>query len=327
MAKSVLVTGATGSVGPVLVHRLLEKGYCVRTLSRKIPGKGFFQIRETSSMATSLDCFSGDITNAKDVEAAVKGVSAVFHLAARLHDSFPDEKKARQTMAVNVEGTRYLIHAAEKAGVERIVFFSTINVYTGRSSEKIFDENSPVNPRSCYAASKLAAERMLLKAHFDNKNGLSCIILRVAAVYGKGMKGNFRRLLEMLKKGFFVRLGDGENCRTLIHVNDLADAAILAMEVPGAGGEIFNVTDGLFHTYNSIIAGIVYSLGKKVRTISFSESVALKTVKILKTMAIVKIPFALNMATLIEKQMESIKVSGDKIRRSLGFNPRYSLGE
>lgn len=322
MKKTVLVTGATGAVGPVLVHRLLEKGYHVRTLSRKLPSKGLFLSRETSVMEQNLSCFTGDITNAKDVEAAVKGVFAVFHLAARLHDSGIDEKKSRQTISVNVEGTRHLAHSAETAGVERIVFFSTINVYSGKSSDNFFDENSPVNPMSCYAVSKVAAEKILLQVDADSNNDLSCTILRVAAVYGKGMKGNYRRLLQMLEKGLFVRMGDGENCRTLVSVDDLADAAILALEHPGAGGEIFNVTDGDLHTYNSIVVAIGNALGRKVRTFSFSGTTAKSIIKILNAMAIVRIPFAFTAAYLIEKQMESIKVSGDKIRNVLKFKPR-----
>lgn len=330
MEKVVLVTGATGAVGSVLVHRLLERGYRVRTLSRTLPLKGSFLSRESvprenATIEKNLTCLAGDITKPEDVEIAVKGVYAVFHLAARLHDSSLDERNLRLIKTVNFEGTRHLIHGAEKNGVEKIVFFSTINVYTGRSSQRIFDEQSPVNPLSCYASSKLAAEKILLQANADEKNNLSCTILRVAAVYGRGMKGNYRRLLQMLQKGIFVRLGSGENCRTLIHVEDLADAAILALEHPGAGGEIFNATDGVFYTYNCIIASIVNALGKKVWTISFSDATAKGLIRILKVMATVRFPLALRVAGLIEKQMESIKVSGDKIRRVLGFNPRYTL--
>jgi UDP-glucose 4-epimerase len=315
--KKILVTGATGAVGPVLVRMLLEKGYCVRTLSRRMPNNAIF--------SDEVEVLTGDVTDYSAVERAVQGVYAIFHLAAKVHDNSCTEKYMKECRNVNIEGTRNIIRCAKAAEVNKIIFFSSINVY-GRSFKNVmFKESSSAVPLTCYAKSKLAAERLLLEADKNKNSSLSCTILRVAAVYGKGVKGNYRLLVKMLKRGAFIQMGEGGNFRTLIHENDLADAAILAMEHPAARGEIYNVTDGGFHTYKGIISAICNALGRKARIIVFSDAATLRIVRILKCLSAIRIPFALTAAGLIEKQMETIQVSGDKIKTDIGFNPGYTL--
>ena len=120
-SQRVLVTGATGSVGPKLVNILCEEGYRVRTLSIDEP--------EADLFPDNVEVQVGDITDVATVKTAVEGISVVFHLAALLHITKPSEFQEREYTRINVMGTKTLVEAAIQAGVKRLVFFSTISVY------------------------------------------------------------------------------------------------------------------------------------------------------------------------------------------------------
>jgi nucleoside-diphosphate-sugar epimerase len=144
----VLVTGATGCVGPRVVDALRAAGCSVRTLSLS-PGDA----------PRDIDERIGDILDNAAVESAAEGMNAVVHLAGKVHvmHAAPDSEFER----VNVGGTANLVRAARSAGVEKLMFFSTISVY-GSGNGQILDENSPVRPETPYARTKLQAEKIVL---------------------------------------------------------------------------------------------------------------------------------------------------------------------
>ena len=110
---------------------------------------------------------------------------------------------------INVEGTRRLVRAARRAGCSRMIFFSTINVYGSTPPGQIFDEDAPLRPADDYAASKACGEEIVL-------SGIDAVVLRLAAVYGPRMKGNYRRMAGALRRRLFFPVGRGENRRTLV---------------------------------------------------------------------------------------------------------------
>ncbi|MCP4115643.1 MAG: NAD-dependent epimerase/dehydratase family protein [Desulfobacteraceae bacterium] len=309
--RRVLVTGATGAAGPALVDLLLEKGYDVRIFSRHCLGSDRFTGR--------VERFQGDLLDRRAVSTALEGVDFVFHLAAKLHDTSgrSQDDEYRRT---NVEGTEILVNEARAAGVTRFVFFSTINVYGLSLGNQRFDETSPVAPRDPYSRSKLEAERMVLCAgRRGGEGGFSVVVLRVAAVYGKQMKGNYKTLAFYLKKGGFLLFGDGGNKRTLVYDRDLAEAALLALEHPRARGNIYNVTDGAIHSFNEIVSSLCRVFGRKNRFLkvpaSFMRSIS----------CLGKLPGLSRFFRMAGKQMESLAVSGEKVQRELGFVPGYGL--
>ena len=87
-------------------------------------------------------------------------------------------------------------------------------------------------------------------------------VLRLGAVYGSRIKGNYRRLLIALARGRFVPIGPGSNRRTLVYDKDVGRAAMLAAVHPDAAGRIFNVTDGQIHTMEAIIETLCEALGR-----------------------------------------------------------------
>jgi UDP-glucose 4-epimerase len=252
----------------------------------------------------------------------MENVDAVFHLAAKLHDTkgtSPEEAYRN----INVEGTRLLLHTARYSGVKRFVFFSTINVYGICDSQHCFDEDAHLTPNDGYSRSKVAAETLVLKAGDTAPDNFDVVILRSAAVYGKGMKGNYNTLIRYLTKGGFVMLGKGDNRRTLIFDEDLAQAAVLALEHPNAGGQIYNITDGWTHTFNEIVHAMCEAIGRKPFFIRIPEPLIRGLIRMNHKKNGIR---SLNIfCRAAEKQMESLGVSGQKIQTELGFIPEYDL--
>ena len=179
MSKKVLVTGAAGYIGSVLVRQLLEKGFQVRGFdSLKFSGDALYDVLQHPN----FEFQKGDIRNSKDVEKAVDGVYAIAHLAAIVGD--PACKKfADEANDVNGAASRNLFEAAEKANVERFVFASTCSNYGKMADPNSFvTEDSELRPVSLYAELKVAFEKWLLETKKDSK--LCATALRFSTVYG-----------------------------------------------------------------------------------------------------------------------------------------------
>lgn len=310
-----LVTGATGALGPRVVGALHQAGYAVRTLSLDTPAP--------TLLPGPTETRLGDITDAATVRAAMAGVNVVIHMAALLHIVNPSPALRPQYERVNVDGTQVVVAAAHAAGVRRLVLFSTIAVY-GDSRGRLLDEDAPPCPDTLYAETKLAAEQIVLAARCADGQPLG-VALRLGAVYGARIKGNYRRLVEALARGRFIPVGDGCNRRTLIYDKDVARATVLAAAHPAAAGRCFNVTDGQFHALRDIIAVICSALGRTpprlslpVRPMRLSAGLAEDVMQRIGRRS------PMTRAT-IDKYTEDIAVSGDRIRSQLGFVAHYDL--
>ncbi|MBF0241432.1 MAG: NAD-dependent epimerase/dehydratase family protein [Desulfamplus sp.] len=310
--KTALVTGATGKIGRLLVPELLRQNFRVRLFLRK----------KSTISSPNLDIFYGDITDYQSVAAAVSGVDYIFHLAALLHISNPKASMYGKFYAVNVVGTKNIVDAAICAGVKRVILFSTISVYGVTPSNsyeyvnKVFSESSPANPLTIYAKTKLLAEQYQA----------SCVtVLRLASVYGTQVTGNYLRLIEAVKRGFFIipvdKNGSSVN-RTLIHENDVVAGAIYVATHPQAAGKIYNLTDGYVHSLEDIIRAIANGLPLDIKILKISKEPLKIIVDFLQKYRgnnIEKIAF------YIDKLMENIAVDGQKIQKELGFKPKYNL--
>lgn len=311
-----LVTGATGAIGPAIVAALMERGYRVRALVRAVPPPDL--------LPPGVELIQGDITQPKDVLTAVAGCDCIFHLAARLHINNPTAAMLAEYERINVDGTRYLTEAACRAGVKRIVFFSTISVYGPSSSGNVFDETSAPAPETLYARTKYAAENVVLEAR-DSTGQPIAVVLRLAAVYGPNMKGNYNSLLRSVKRGVFVPVGDGCNRRTLVFQTDVAQAAVLAATSPQAAGRIYNVSDGTVHTLQEILMALYSATGRRMPRWHIPDAL------LRSGLAAVAAPFTLLGRSapigpyLVDKLTEDVAVQADRIQRELGFSPEVNL--
>src|SRR5947209_3679788 len=147
--RPVLVTGAAGYIGSILVRRLLSRGYRVRVLDRLMYGDD--AIRDVLAHPR-LEMVAADFRDRAVVARAVRGVRAVIHLGAIVGDPACaiDEDF---TVGTNFEATRLIADAAKRAGVRRFIFGSTCSVYG--ASDAQLDERSALNPVSLYANTKI----------------------------------------------------------------------------------------------------------------------------------------------------------------------------
>ena len=249
--RRVLVTGATGALGPAVVAALVAAGARVHALVRRnvmVPG----------ATATHV----GDLTDGANLAAALEGMHGVVHLAALLHITDPPPELEATYHRVNDEATARLVEASVRCGVDTFVYASTIAVYGASAPGAApWTEADACHPNSVYARSKLAGEAHVRAARGSDGRPAG-VVLRLGAVYGAGVKGNYRRLLDGLARGRYVHVGPGRNRRSLVHEADVAAAIVLALSHPAARGQVFNVTDGHLHEMREIVEAMCAALGK-----------------------------------------------------------------
>jgi UDP-glucose 4-epimerase len=224
----VLVTGASGFVGRHLSPVLARDGWAVRRAVRH-PSSG-----EDDVVIESIGAET-------DWSAALAGVEAVVHLAARVHH--PHEEYATEIYrTVNTEGTLHLARCAARAGVRQFIFVSTVLVH-GRSNDgrAPFSERDLLTPRGLYGLSKAAAEAGLktLAPEAD----MSITVIRPPLVYGSGAKGNFALLAKAVKLGMPLPFASIHNHRAFLSVENLASFISQRLLKPDGRFEIFLVAD------------------------------------------------------------------------------------
>ncbi|HMF56406.1 MAG TPA: NAD-dependent epimerase/dehydratase family protein [Pyrinomonadaceae bacterium] len=305
-----LVTGASGAIGSALVEYLLAENHSVHALVRKSSNR--------EGLNKRVEIFEGELTDSDSLHRAVESVDVIFHLAAKLHINSPSASLRDEYRRVNVQGTQLLAEAARRAGVRRMIFYSTINVYGSCRSGETFDETSSLNPETIYAETKADGEKIVLEA-------LPSVVLRLAAVYGPRMKGNYPLLLNALSKGRFVKIGDGKNRRSLVFIADVCAASLLAASHSSAAGKIYNVTDGRVHTLNEIIEAISAALDKRPPRLRVPVGATRALAGMFEDGArLFGVRSPVGRAT-VDKLNEDVAVSAKNIERELGFQPRFNL--
>jgi nucleoside-diphosphate-sugar epimerase len=312
----VLITGATGALGPAVLRAFSAAGWGIRTTSRKPPNPG--------SLAASFPHVSADIGDRAALHNVMQGVDVVLHMAALLHVFDRAESRQHEYRRVNVDGTAAVVDAARACGVRRVVGVSSIAVYGPHGGT--IDETTQPHPDTPYGSTKLEAERIILAATSAHGAALACV-LRLAAVYGPSVKGNYERLLRAVARRRFIPVGRGENSRTLVFEDDVASAMLLAATHGAAAGRVFNVTDGTVHTVAEILAAISEALGRRPPRVAIPKSLVFAGVRGVEAAFRLARRSPPVRTSTVEKYLESVAVSGTLIRAALGFQPRWTLAD
>lgn len=311
----VLVTGATGALGPRVVEVLQQSRYSVRVFAMDPPKPKMFSY--------PTDFQLGDINDERAVRTAVSGVLAIIHMAALLHINAPSPEQLSLYRLINIDGTALIARAAIEAGVQRLIFFSTIAVY-GHGGCGMLNENSLPHPDTAYAETKLFAERIIQETHKPDGKPLGTI-LRLASAYGSRVKGNYRRMIQALARGRFIPIGSGTNRRTLVYDKDVGRAVLAVMTNPCAVGRVFNVTDGETHSLNDIIETMCRALGRRPPRIHLPLAPMRTTAGIIdigeKALGLRPSGFR----SALDKYAEDMAIDGQKIQDQIGFRPEYDL--
>jgi UDP-glucose 4-epimerase len=242
--QTVLVTGADGFIGSHLVEGLLAAGAKVRAfcLYNSHGSWGWLEDAPPADQAR-IDVRLGDIRDARFVEATLEGVDVVFHLAALI--AIPYSYVAPESFIdVNVRGTLNVLEAARRQRVRRFVHTSTSEVY-GTPGELPIRETHPLNAQSPYAASKVAADQLVLAYHMSY--GVPATVLRPFNTYGprQSTRAVLPTILSQLAAGKTeVQLGRVDTRRDLTFVADTVEGFLRAGTADGIEGQTIQLGTG-----------------------------------------------------------------------------------
>jgi UDP-glucose 4-epimerase len=304
---TVLVTGGSGFVARAVLNRLVGDGAIRARAATRQPA--LLEIANVASVT------AGELGADQDWTSALRGVDVLVHTAARVHvmrDSAADP--LAEFRRANVAGTVALARQAAAIGVRRLVFISSIKV-NGESTEtgKPYDADSPAAPRDPYGQSKLEAELALWD--ISAETGLEVVIIRPVLVYGPGVRGNFRSMMQWLRRGIPLPLGAIHNRRSLIAVENLAAVIGICTRHQAAAGQTFLVSDGEDISTPDLLRRTALALNVRARLIPVPVGLLKVAGRLLRRRA------------AVERLTGSLQVDIDKTRRLLDWAPRLSIDE
>jgi nucleoside-diphosphate-sugar epimerase len=241
----VVVTGASGYLGRAVAADLVAAGHDVRTLQRRPSGvEGVTDIR-------------GSITDARCIAEALDGAQGVVHLAAKVSlTGAPEEFRA-----VNVEGTRALLHAAERVGVTRFVQVSSPSVaHSGSALAGVGAEPAdPQRARGEYARTKAEGELIALARDSDS---MRVVAIRPHIVWGPGDTQLVARVVDRARRGRLPLLNGGTALIDTTYIDNAATGISAALDrAPVAHGRAYVLTNGEPRPVGDLLAGICLAAG------------------------------------------------------------------
>jgi len=293
--KLILITGGAGYVGSVLVKKLLDKNYKVRIIDCL-----FFGDQHIKEMLDKdLELIKLNLKEIENHQELLNDVDFVIHLAGLSNDP-TCELNEEYTIENNIIDTKMFIELCKKKGIERFIFSSSCSVYGARGEEEIVEE-SPRNPISLYAKSKVEIENFIM--HLADEK-FSPTILRHGTIFGYSPRMRFDLIVNTMTKyalncGEVNVIGGGKNWRPNVHVDDVAEGFVLALESPLkiVKSQIFNVgSNNMNYTVEDVAKIIVDTI---------------PNTKLAHT------------GTSIDQR--SYKVNFDKIEKVLGFKTKKSI--
>ena len=294
---SVLVTGGAGYVGSALVPALLKDGYRVRVYDALYFGKEHLPLDNPR-----LEVVQGDIRDSARLAAAMKGVDAILHLACISNDaSFELDEKL--STSINLEAFAPMVGAAKRSGVKRFVYCSSSSVY-GVSEAPDVKEDHPLVPLTLYNKYKGMCEPILLREAAD---GFTSVIIRPATVCGYAPR-----------------------CRLDLSVNILTNHAINKREITVFGGSQkrpnLHVLD-MVRGYQLMLTAPHEKIHKQIFNIGYQNHTIMQlanfVTKVVEEEFPEKAPIGIKVTPTNDNR--SYHVNSDKIRQTLGFEPRYSI--
>lgn len=301
--KKVLVTGGAGFLGINLIRHLLERGYQTASLDLED-----FDYPERNR----VEVFHGDIRDRAAVDRAMQDADFVVHTAAAL-----PLYSAEDIYTTDVEGTRTIMDAAERNGVERAVHVSSTAVYGIPDHHPLYetDKLEGVGP---YGQAKIQAEMICLeyRAH-----GLTVPIIRPKSFVGPERLGVFALLYDWAYTGHnFPMIGSGNNLYQLMDVEDLCDAIALTLTLPeGQVDDTFNIGARVFSTMKDDYQVVLDAAGHGKKVVGFPALPAILGLRFLDALGVSPL-----YKWVYETASKDSFVSIEKAEKQLGYNPKHS---
>jgi nucleoside-diphosphate-sugar epimerase len=313
----VCIAGGTGFIGFPLVQALLSRSGDVVLLTRD-PERARRLWPDAPLTYHRAELGAGG----RGLAEACRGADTVFHLAGYAHASDQDTPEAaRLHYQTTVVGTKALLDASAAAGVRHFVFLGSVKAM-GEGGSHCLDENATPRPTTFYGRAKRDAELAVLEA--GEKHRMQVVVLRLPLVYGAGVKGNLRRMIEAVDRRRFPPIPEVGNKRAMVDVRDVVQALLLATDNTKANGQVYIVTDG--HTYSTrqIYEWISAALGRTVPRWSVPLAVLRTAANLGDVAGRLGLPAPIN-SDALEKLLGSACYSSEKIQRDLGFRAAHCL--
>jgi len=294
VARHVLVIGGAGYIGPPLIERLLADGCKVRVLDLLLYGS---EPIAHLMQHPRFELLKGDFRDVEFVIRAMQDIDAVVHLGGLVGDPACalDEEL---TLEINVAATRMIAEAARGVGVRRFVFASSCSVYG--ASDGTLTEDSPLNPVSLYARSKIEGEKVLLELMSPE---FSPILLRFSTIYGLAPRPRFDLVVNLFAAKACadgeIQVFGGDQWRPFVHVNDVGEAIRLCLfsRLDLTAGRVFNVGSEQQNYTIAQVAELVHEELPEIRVVMNGADV----------------------------DQRDYKVSFERIKHELGFEPRMTV--
>ena len=292
--NSILITGGAGYVGSVLVRKLVSLGYDVKVIDSLVFGNDGI-----SSLINEkkIEFFNLDIRETEKISSIIQNIDCVIHLAAIVGEplckKIPDAAKQ-----INEFATKNLVNICKNKKVIRFIFASTCSNYG--SSQNVVNESSPVMPLSLYSECKVNSEKFILD---QNNDIFETCVLRFATAHGLSPRMRFDLLVQEFMRDAIVdkkiSIFGADFWSPLVHVEDMADACISAIDASSQliSGQIYNVGNDKENYTKIKLAEII------------KEFITDVEIEIIKS----------------KKDPRNYKVSFEKIKNSLNFEPKYTV--